>query len=94
MQRDKIMIWPVLALLAVLMLSHLAQAMTSASYSIKSSVVPSSGGVMTSSSFKMAMTAGQPSIGIAQGESYRAGFGFWGKTTEQYAVYLPMVVRD
>ena len=52
-------------------------AMTSETYSIKSDVIGSAGGLGTSETYNLRDTLGEPVIGMGQSETFNAQQGFW-----------------
>ena len=94
MRRQKTLFWLVAICCMLFTLTRLAQAMESSGFLLDWSVIPNGAGSLQSASFKMDATIGQPSIGTAQSTTYRAGFGFWGQTSMDYPVYLPLVVQN
>jgi hypothetical protein len=52
-------------------------AMTSETYSIKSDVIGSAGGLGTSETYNLRDTLGEPVIGVGQSETFSAQQGFW-----------------
>lgn len=48
----------------------------------------------TGNGYSLGGTAGQPDASVWAGDGYTLTGGFWGKTTVEYRVFLPLVLRS
>jgi hypothetical protein len=95
MNRQKVFLWLLVCIGAIVLLSGVSQAIGASGYAIKWSAVVSSGGAAQSPSFVINANAGQANVGQISGTSYQVGTGYWyGIDGEVYAIYLPLVIRD
>ena len=88
------------AVLAVLVLVVLvagsALAMSSANYRLDWYVQLSGGGggSASSASYAVNFTTGQTAAGSSSSTNYAAGLGYWYGAGNQYAIFLPLVLRN
>lgn len=62
---------------------------------LERSVMASAGTAMTSPSYRMNSTLGQPSaIGISSTASYELGAGYWHRLSLWLKVYLPLMMKN
>jgi hypothetical protein len=81
------------ALLLTLVLTSLALA--SGSYSINWYVIGGGGGPISGGGYAINSTIGQPVVGVAKGQGYELGSGFWpGAAVVEYEIYLPIVLKN
>ncbi len=52
-----------------------------------------SGGVASSASYAVNLTAGQTALGVASSPNYRVCLGYWCGAVGQWRVYLPLIPR-
>ena len=87
-----------LALLSLLIgIVTLAYAQVNNSYNLSWYTVDGGGNRLAGGSFVMLSTAGQPEAGSAlSGGDFRLNDGFWagGASAIQYAVFLPLIMRN
>ena len=84
-------------LLGCLLVTGLAWADTSGTYSLDWDVIGGGGGSMSGSSNSLSGTVGQVAVGESTG-AYRLGSGFWYGLLESsadlgYSIYLPAVLK-
>ncbi len=95
MNRQKVFLWLLLCIGAIVLFSGATQAIGVGGYAIKWSAVVSSGGAAQSASFVVNANAGQANMGQVSGTSYQVGTGYWyGIDGEVHAIYLPLVIRN
>lgn len=95
MNRQKVFLWSLICIGAIVLFSGATEAIGAGGYAIKWSTVASSGGTAQSASFVVNANAGQANIGQVSGTSYQVGTGYWyGIDGEVYAIYLPLVIRN
>lgn len=80
--------------LAVLFSGALLQAQTGDGYDLSWFTIDGGGGTSSSASYTLSGTVGQPDAGTLEGDDYKLVGGFWGGSTIQYDVYLPVNVRQ
>ena len=90
--------WPVLALLAPLLLGSVALAQSGGGYDLTWSTVDGGGGTFSESGgYSLGGTAGQPEAGATSGGGYALVGGFWAGLAAQPEphsyLYLPLVLR-
>ncbi len=85
-----------LALILVLALpiQNMTCAQSGSGYDLTWSTIDG-GGMMfsTGGGYSLGGTIGQPDAGVMSGGGYSLAGGFWGGTTVQYQVYLPIVLK-
>jgi len=52
------------------------------------------GGASSGGGYQLIGSLGQPDAGRLAGGAYTLSGGFWGDATEQYAIFLPLVMRQ
>jgi hypothetical protein len=83
------------ALLCCLLLVGVALAQTSTSYDLTWNVIAGGGGSISSTSYAINSTIGQPVVGASESENYRTEAGFWGGALAvEYRIYLPIVLKN
>jgi len=88
------MIALLVVLLCGLVLMSPSRAMQSAHYAINWSVVGAGAGPMHSTNYDTNSTAGQPASGLSHSANYDLCAGYWCSTAVEYAVYLPLILRN
>jgi hypothetical protein len=83
-----------LTIVLLLVLVSMSSAGNSAQYAIEWDVVSAGGTPMTSSSYGLAGTVGQPAQGISSSSNYVLCAGYWCGVSVDYTIYLPIVLRD
>jgi len=64
-------------------------------YQLERSVMANAGEPMTSTSYQMNSTLGQPSpIGVSSSASYELGAGYWHRLSLWLKVYLPLIMKS
>lgn len=84
------------ALVLMLLISASALAMSSANYRLDWFVQLSGGGGgrSTSTAYIANFTVGQTAAGPSSSPGYEAGFGYWYGTSEQHAIFLPIMTNN
>jgi hypothetical protein len=76
-------------------LSDLAHAQSGGGYDLTWSTVASGGGQSTGGGYTLNGSIGQPNAGAAlTGGGYTVVGGCWSSVTDQYRVFLPLVLRQ
>jgi hypothetical protein len=83
-----------LTIVLLLVLASTSGAGGSTQYAIEWDVVSASGTPMTSSSYGLAGTIGQPAEEVSSSSNYVLCAGYWCGIDVDYAIYLPIVLRD
>ena len=75
---------------------RVALAQSGGGFDLSWHVAGNGGGPMTSSSFQLNGTVGQPGVGVGltEGGSHQVGPGFWYGIGGEHRIYLPLVVRN
>jgi hypothetical protein len=94
MDKKTTVAWLTVLLCILLLLSSPVTAMESDSYAIKWDTLAGGVGSLQSASYVVNSTIGQPVIGFETSTSYQLGSGYWYGVTEQYAIYLPLILRS
>lgn len=94
MNRRNTVVWLTVLLCALLLLSVPVVAIESDKYAIKWDVMASGAGPIQSTSYAINSSIGQAAIGFEISTSYQLGSGYWYGVTEQYAIYLPLILRS
>ncbi|MBU0495615.1 MAG: hypothetical protein KKA73_26070 [Chloroflexi bacterium] len=84
-----------LAAVALLLAGSTVLAQTGGNYRLTWHTVDGGGGRLTSGTYVLVGTAGQPDAGSAlSGGSYRLAGGFWPGGAAQYRLYLPLTLKN
>jgi hypothetical protein len=83
----------VLLVIALVLLVPLALALASNGYDLSWWTADGGGGGLTSSSYTLSGTAGQPDASVLTGGSYSLAGGFWSVASKGQMLYLPIVRR-
>jgi hypothetical protein len=83
-----------LTIVLLLVLASTAGAGSSTQYTIERDIVSASGTPMTSSTYGLAGTIGQPAQGISSSSTYVLCAGYWCGVDVDHTVYLPLVLSD
>jgi hypothetical protein len=96
MMKTKPLVAILIVLALVLLVAGSALAMSSTNYRLDWYVTLSGGGGGPSSSTSYAanFTVGQVAAGASSSTNYEAGLGYWYGAGGQYAVFLPLVLRN
>jgi hypothetical protein len=95
MRKIKSLVLPA-ALFCCLLLVGVALAQTSASYDLTWNVIAGGGGSISSTSYAINSTIGQPVVGVAKDTGYELCSGFWCSelAAVEYRIYLPIVLKN
>lgn len=86
---------PLLAVLLLLALAVGTLAQSGGGYDITWNTVDGGGYTWSEGGgYALGGTVGQPDAGVLQGGDYTLAGGFWGGTTVEYKIYLPLVLRN
>ena len=83
-----------LTVVLFLVLVSTSSAGSSTQYAIEWDVVSAGGTPMTSSTYGLVGTIGQPAQGVSSSSSYVLCAGYWCGIDADYKIYLPFVLND
>ena len=84
----------VLTVVLLLVLVSMSSAGSSNQYAIEWDVAGAGGAPMTSSTYGLVGTIGQPAQGISSSSSYVLCAGYWCGIAADYSLYLPLTLSD
>jgi hypothetical protein len=64
------------------------------SYTIEWYTIDGGGGSIGNGTYALNGTSGQPDAGLASDGSYLLVSGFWGGSSAQYRIYLPLIIKQ
>ena len=76
------------------MLREVAAQALGGNYAIDWSVVAGGGNTMSSTSFTLKSTVGQPVVGEFSSASYAVQNGFWQNLFNKFSTYLPLILEE
>ena len=79
---------------ALLLLASTTLAGTSTNYALTPDVLASGGQSISSASYSIVSTAGQPLIGSNGSVTYSACSGYWCEIITENNVYLPLILKN
>jgi hypothetical protein len=93
MDTQRLMRWALLVCLVALLASGVALA--TAGYDLSWWTVDGGGTIASNGgSYTLGGTIGQPDAGLMTGGDYTLSGGFWGGASQEYNIYLPLVIHN
>lgn len=83
-----------LTVVLLLVLVSTSGAGSSTQYAVEWDAVSAGGTPMTSSTYGLAGTIGQPAQGVSSSSNYVLCAGYWCGVDVDHTIYLPLVLRD
>jgi hypothetical protein len=83
-----------LTIALLLVLAGTSGAGSSTQYATEWDAISAGGKPMTSSTYGLAGTIGQPAQGVSSGSGYVLCVGYWCGADVDHTIYLPIILRD